>query len=134
MLRKRKRKEAPTLEPDSTPRCVKVQAPDSKIIYKLLRCAGPTCGTQGGPREGPQHKTLVCYVAQERSREESNTKGEKRITTEKEVQVMVEQKLEEIDLGTDPQKSRPISIRSKLSKEEKAELILLLKEFGDVFV
>ena len=61
-------------------------------------------------------------------------KGEKRITTEKEVQVMVEQKLEEIDLGTDPQKSRPISIRSKLSKEEKAELILLLKEFGDVFV
>ena len=99
-----------------------------------MRCVGPTCGTQGGPREKLQHKTLVYYVAQESSGEESNTKGEKRITTEKEVQVMVEQKLEEIDLGTDPQKSRPISIRSKLSKEEKAELILLLKEFGDVFV
>ena len=61
-------------------------------------------------------------------------KGEKRITTEKEVQVTVEQKLEEINLGTDPQKPRPISISLKLSKEEKAKLILLLKEFKDVFV
>ena len=34
----------------------------------------------------------------------------------------------------DPQKSRPIFISSKLSKEEKAELILLLKKFRDVFV
>ena len=94
---------------------------------------GPTCGTQGGPREGPQHKTLVCYVAQERSREESNTEGEKRIMTEKEVQETAEEKLEEIKLGMDPQKPRLISISSKLSEEEKAELILLLKEFRDVF-
>ena len=61
-------------------------------------------------------------------------KGEKRITTEKEVQVTAEQMLEEINLGTDPQKPRPISISLKLSKEEKAKLILLLKEFKDVFV
>ena len=60
-------------------------------------------------------------------------KGEKRITTEKEVQVTAEQMLEEINLGTDPQKPRPISISLKLSKEEKAKLILLLKEFRDVF-
>ena len=60
--------------------------------------------------------------------------SEKKITTEKEVQVMVEEKLEEIDLGTYPQKSRPISISSKLLKEENVELILLLKEFRDVFV
>ena len=46
---------------------------------------------------------------------------------------MVEEKLEEIDLGSDPQKLRPISISSKLSEEEKVELILLLKEFRDVF-
>ena len=46
---------------------------------------------------------------------------------------MVEEKLEEIDLGSDPQKLRPISISSKLSEEENAELILLLKEFRDVF-
>ena len=59
--------------------------------------------------------------------------GEKRITTKKEVQVMAEEKLEEIDLGTDLQKPRLISISSKLLKEEKAELILLLKEIKDVF-
>lgn len=46
---------------------------------------------------------------------------------------MVEQNLEEIDLGMDSQKLRPISISSKLSKGEKAELILLLKEFREVF-
>ena len=36
-------------------------------------------------------------------------------------------------MGTDPQKPRPISTSSKLSEGEKAELILLLKEFRDVF-
>ena len=46
---------------------------------------------------------------------------------------MTEEKLEEVDLGTDPQKPRPISISLKLSEEEKLELILLLKEFRDVF-
>ena len=46
---------------------------------------------------------------------------------------MAEEKLEEIDLGTDPQKLRPISISSKLLEEKNAELILLLKEFREVF-
>ena len=49
------------------------------------------------------------------------------------MQVTAEERLEEIDLGTDPQKPRLISISSKLSEEKKAELILLLKEFKDVF-
>ena len=57
---------------------------------------------QGGPRGEPQHKTLVCYMAQESSGEESGMEDEKRIVTEKEVQVTTEEKLEEIDLGTDP--------------------------------
>ena len=72
-------------------------------------------------------------MAQESSREESNTKSERKITTKREVQVTAKEKLEEIDLGTDPQKPRLISISSKLSEEEKVELILLLKEFRDVF-
>ena len=46
---------------------------------------------------------------------------------------MAEEKLEEVDLGIDPQKLRPISISSKLLEEEKSELIPLLKEFRDVF-
>ena len=36
---------------------------------------------------------------------------------------MAEEKLEKIDLGTDPQKLRPISISSKLSIKENVELI-----------
>ena len=46
---------------------------------------------------------------------------------------MVEEKLEEVNLGTDPQNPRSISISSKLSEDEMVELILLLKEFRDVF-
>ena len=57
---------------------------------------------------------------------------EKTLTRE-ETQVMAEEKLEEIDLGTDLQKPRPISISSKLSKEEKLDLIQLLKEFRYIF-
>ena len=64
--------------------------------------------------------------------DESNTEKEKEVIVEKDTQVTAEEKLEEIDLGIDPQKPRPISISSKLSGEEKLELILLLKEFRDV--
>ena len=46
---------------------------------------------------------------------------------------MAEEKLEEINLGSDPQEPRPISISSRLSEKEKSELILLLKEFKTVF-
>lgn len=72
-------------------------------------------------------------MAQESLGEENNAEGENRITTKKEVQVMAKEKLEVIDLGTNPQKPRPISMSSKLLEEEKAELILLLKEFRDIF-
>ena len=41
--------------------------------------------------------------------------------------------MEEIDLGTNPQETKPILISLKLLEEEKSELILLLKEFKDVF-
>ena len=60
-------------------------------------------------------------------------KEEDEITVEKDTQVIAEEKLEEVDLSSDPLKSRPISIRPKLSGEENSELILLLKEFKDVF-
>ena len=60
-------------------------------------------------------------------------KEEEVIIVEEDTQVAAEKKLEEINLGTDPQKPRHISISSKLSGEEKLELKLLLKEFRDVF-
>ena len=46
---------------------------------------------------------------------------------------MAEEELEEVDLRSDSRKPRPISISASLTKKEKLELILLLKEFKDVF-
>lgn len=57
----------------------------------------------------------------------------KKKVVEEETQVTAEEKLEEINLGTNPQKPRPISISLKLLEEEKLELIQLLKEFKDIF-
>ena len=52
---------------------------------------------------------------------------------EKEVQVASKEELEEVDLGSSSQGLRPISINASLTEKEKSELILLLKEFKDVF-
>ena len=52
---------------------------------------------------------------------------------EKEVQVVAEEEFEEVDLGSSSQGPRPISIKASLIGKEKSELILLLKEFKDVF-
>ena len=57
----------------------------------------------------------------------------KKMKAEKEVQVVAEEELEEADLGFGSQGPRPISISASLTEREKSELILLLKEFKDVF-
>ena len=46
---------------------------------------------------------------------------------------MTKEGLEEVDLGSGSQEPRPISISASLTEKEKSELILLLKEFKDVF-
>ena len=46
---------------------------------------------------------------------------------------MAEEELEEVDLRSGSQEPRKISISASLTKKEKSELILLLKEFKDVF-
>ena len=46
---------------------------------------------------------------------------------------MVEEKLEETNLGSDSQETRLISISSRSLEKEKSELILLLKEYKDIF-
>ena len=43
---------------------------------------------------------------------------EEKTVAREEIQVMAKEKLEEIDLSTDPQKPRPISINSKVAEEE----------------
>ena len=46
---------------------------------------------------------------------------------------MAEEELEEVDLGSGSQEPRPISISASLTEKKKSELILLLKEFKDIF-
>ena len=88
---------------------------------------------QAGPTQEWQHKSLASCVAQASSGEESNKEKDEKIVTEKEVQVVAEEELEEVDLGSSSQGPRPISISAILTEKEKSKLILLLKEFKDVF-
>ena len=46
---------------------------------------------------------------------------------------MAEEELEEVDLESVSQELRPISISANLTEKEKSELVLLLKEFKEVF-
>ena len=62
---------------------------------------GPTSEVQAGLRQERQHKSLVCCVAQESSEEGSNEEKNEEVIAEKDVQVMAEEKLEEINLGFD---------------------------------
>ena len=72
-------------------------------------------------------------MLQESSKEESNTEKDEGIIAEEDTQVAAEERLEEVDLETNSQELKPLLISSKLSEKEKSELILLLKEFKDVF-
>ena len=86
---------------------------------------------QVGPAQKGQQRSLACCVV-ERSLGKEEGK-DKAVTTERDIQVKVEEELEEVDLGFDSQEPRPISISASLTEMEKSELILLLKEFKDVF-
>ena len=86
---------------------------------------------QVGPTQKGQHKSLACYVIEgSLGKEEGKDEA---VTAERDIQVMAEEELEEVDLGSDSQEPRPISISASLMETEKSELILLLKGFKDVF-
>ena len=86
---------------------------------------------QAGPTQGWQHGSLACYVAQENL--EKGKEKDEELMAEKDAQVVVEEELEEVDLGFGSQEPRPTSISASLTEKEKSELMLLLKEFKDVF-
>ena len=46
---------------------------------------------------------------------------------------MTEEELQEVDLGSSSQEPRPILVSVSLTEKDKSELMLLLKEFKDVF-
>ena len=86
---------------------------------------------QVGPTQKGQHKSLACFVVEgSLGKEEGKDEA---VTAERDIQVMAKKELEEVDLGSDLQEPRPISISASLTETEKSELILLLKEFKDVF-
>ena len=58
---------------------------------------------------------------------------DEKVMTEKDAQFVAEEQLKEVDSGSGSQESRPISISANLTEKEKLELVLLLKEFKDVF-
>ena len=92
---------------------------------------GPTSKMQVGPTQKGQHKSLACCVAEESLGKEEEKDEE--VAAEKDTQVIAEEELEEVDLGSDSCEPRPISISASLIEKEKSELILLLKEFKDFF-
>ena len=71
---------------------------------------------QVGPAQKGQHKSLACCVVEGSLGEEEGK--DEAVTTERDIQVMVEEELEEVDLGSDSQELRPISIRTKDENEE----------------
>ena len=96
-----------------------------------MKVRGPTGEMQVGPTQKGQHKSLACCVAEGSLEKEEEKDGA--VTAEKDIQVMVDEELDEVDLGSNPQEPRPISISASLTEKEKSKIILLLKEFKDVF-
>ena len=84
-----------------------------------------------GPAQKGQHKNLACCIVEGSVGKEEGK--DEAVTTERDIQVMAEEELEEVDLGSDSQEPRLISISASLTETEKSELTLLLKEFKDVF-
>ena len=64
---------------------------------------------------------------------EKEEEKDEEVVTEKDAQVVAEERLEEVDLGSSSQEPRPNSISASLTEKKKSKLILLLKEFKDVF-
>ena len=64
---------------------------------------------------------------------EKGKEKDEEVVAEKDAQAVVEEELEEVDLGFGSQEPRPILISASLTEKEKLELMLLLKEFKVVF-
>ena len=65
----------------------------------------------------------MCFVAQESSEEESNEEKDEEVVVEKDVQVMAEEKLEKVNLGSNPWELTTISINSRLSGEIRIDIV-----------
>ena len=64
---------------------------------------------------------------------EKEEEKDEEVVAKKDAQVVVEEELEEVGLGSGSQEPSPILISASLTEKEKSELILPLKEFKDIF-
>ena len=71
-----------------------------------------------GPTQECQHGSLACCIAQESLKKEEEKYEE--VMAKKDAQVVAEEELEEVDLGSGSQESRPISISASLTEKEKS--------------
>uniref|UniRef100_A0A2N9HFT2 RNA-directed DNA polymerase n=1 Tax=Fagus sylvatica TaxID=28930 RepID=A0A2N9HFT2_FAGSY len=106
--RKKKRKER-MAEEESAPRCIRVQMPDGRIVYRLKKAEG--------------YKSLA--DEKEEAKLEKSAAENSKITPKEDLEV--------INLSHDPGIDKPVSISTSLSAVERACLINLLKEYQDVF-
>ena len=57
---------------------------------------------QGGPGGRLKHRSLICCMAQEDAKEENDKEVEEKTATRKETQATAEEKLEKVNLSTEP--------------------------------
>ena len=79
---------------------------------------GPTGEMQVGPTQKGQYKSLACCIAEGNLGKEEEK--DEAVTAKRDIQVMAEEELEEVDLESDSQEPRPISISASLIKKEKS--------------
>ena len=87
---------------------------------------------QAPPKSGSTGVFRVAWL-KKIQRKRVMKKKMRKLWQKKDVQVVVEEELEEVDLGSSSQEPRPILISESLTRKEKSELVLLLQEFKDVF-
>ena len=83
---------------------------------------GPTGEMQVGPTQKGEHKSLACCVAEESFGKEEEKDEE--VTTEKEAHVVVEEELEEVDLGSDLREPRPIQCKPNRKREVRTHTVV----------
>uniref|UniRef100_A0A2N9JAJ4 RNase H type-1 domain-containing protein n=1 Tax=Fagus sylvatica TaxID=28930 RepID=A0A2N9JAJ4_FAGSY len=106
-------------------------------IIALTRCGGPDYPQQEGPESKEGSSQPSCYAVDKEDGSELADAARKPAVAEKPTtaypKIFAKEELEVIDLSSDPNVQRSVSISASLSASERAQLVVLLKEYQDVF-
>ena len=109
---------------------MRVRLSDGRTIYRLWRCAGANYPQQEAPESEEGILQPSCFTVNEADVPESADTAE---TAAADPKISAKEKLEVIDLSSDPNVHNSISISASLSIEERMHLVELLKEYQDIF-